>query len=110
MYSKEGERRSLELLVASASLEATGFARGVRRVCAKLALIDSAPEPIGRNTDVARAEVPKVVLRRAGVRDDLRCAVRTARWELRVVQVWVTVMMIGRIVTDWGFSSIEQLV
>ena len=43
-------------------------------------LIDSAPEPMGRNADMTCAEVPNVVvLRRMGVKDDLDCADRPAR-------------------------------
>ena len=74
-------------LLASLLLEASEFAQDLCGVCARWALIDSAPEPIGRKTDFVRVEVPNVVLRRPGVNDDLRCANGTAYCEF-LVRVW----------------------
>ena len=67
MYSKPGELRSLAVVLASSVSKAVESSRGVHGLCG---LIDSAPEPIGLKMDEGLAEVPKVVLRRTGVRDD----------------------------------------
>jgi hypothetical protein len=52
--------------------------------------------------DDVRAEVPKVVLRRTGVKDDLRCVESTVRWELRVVRVWTIVME----KVEWDYNGV----
>ena len=59
-------------LLASLLLEASEFAQDLHGVCTRWALIDSAPEPIGRKTDFVWAEVPNVVLHHPGVNDDVR--------------------------------------
>ena len=66
--------------------EAMGFTLDTHVSCTRLELIDSVPEPIGQNTDVAHVEAPKVVLHCPGVKDELHCADRTTCWELWVVQ------------------------
>ena len=74
-------------LLASLLLEASEFAQDLHGVCARWALIDSAPEPIGRKTDFVQVEVPNVVLHHPGVNDDLCCADGTACCKF-LVQVW----------------------
>ena len=56
--------------------------------CLGAVLMDSAPEPMGRNAVMTRAEVPNVVVvRRVEGRDDLGCAAKAARREFQVVRV-----------------------
>ena len=80
------------MLVALTSSEVTGFVQDALVPCTGLVLIDSAPELIGQKTDDACAKAPKVVLYHTGVREEHRCAVRTVRWELQIVWVWVIVI------------------
>ena len=101
MYSRgEGARSSSLEMFASRFSEASEIPWVVRDSLFWLVLMDSAPDPIGRKTDGVRVEVPNVVLRCTGVRDDLGCADSTLRWEFLVVLVWVMVIL------EWiGLSS-----